>query len=137
MILGKIMQTVVGSNSPNWDRSFGEMLRNRFQSLLLNVFIRPLRFGAKRLLTIARRAAAEFLIPAIFAAFIVEKNPHANIGGDGCFRGSFHSADVVMRVSIDRNDQLFLEQLHRLCGGTVQEICDNVGVTATAVRQRL
>ena len=42
-----------------------------------------------------------------------------------------------MRVSIDRNDQLFLEQLHRLCGGTVQEICDNVGVTATAVRQRL
>ncbi len=42
-----------------------------------------------------------------------------------------------MRVVIDRGDQDFLEQLHRLCGGTIQEICDNVGVTATAVRQRL
>lgn len=42
-----------------------------------------------------------------------------------------------MRVAIDKNDQRFLEQLHRLCGGTVQEICESVGVTATAVRQRL
>lgn len=42
-----------------------------------------------------------------------------------------------MRVVIDRNDQKFLEQLHRLCGGTIQEICEDVGVTATAVRQRL
>lgn len=42
-----------------------------------------------------------------------------------------------MRVSLDRSDQKFLEQLHRLCGGTVQEICDEVGVTATAIRQRL
>ena len=42
-----------------------------------------------------------------------------------------------MRVTIDKNDQKFLEQLHRLCGGTIQEICDDVGVTATAVRQRL
>lgn len=42
-----------------------------------------------------------------------------------------------MRVAIDPNDQDFLEQLHRMCGGTIQEICDAVGVTATAVRQRL
>ena len=42
-----------------------------------------------------------------------------------------------MRVAVDRNDQEFLEQLHRMCGGSVQEICDAVGVTATAVRQRL
>lgn len=42
-----------------------------------------------------------------------------------------------MRVSIDTSDHKFLEQLHRLCGGTVQEICEAVGVTATAVRQRL
>jgi predicted ArsR family transcriptional regulator len=42
-----------------------------------------------------------------------------------------------MRVAIDPNDQNFLEQLHRMCGGTIQEICDAVGVTATAVRQRL
>lgn len=42
-----------------------------------------------------------------------------------------------MRVAIDKNDQKFLEQIHRLCGGTVQEICESVGVTATAVRQRL
>ena len=42
-----------------------------------------------------------------------------------------------MRVAVDRNDQIFLEQLHRMCGGSVREICDNVGVTATAVRQRL
>ena len=42
-----------------------------------------------------------------------------------------------MRVAVDRNDQGFLEQLHRMCGGSVQEICLAVGVTATAVRQRL
>lgn len=42
-----------------------------------------------------------------------------------------------MRVAVDRNDQEFLEQLHRMCGGSVQEICEAVGVTATAVRQRL
>ena len=42
-----------------------------------------------------------------------------------------------MRVAVDRNDQMFLEQLHRMCGGSVQEICESVGVTATAVRQRL
>ena len=39
-MMGKIMKTVVGSNIPKRDRSFGEMVRNRFQSLLLKVFIR-------------------------------------------------------------------------------------------------
>lgn len=42
-----------------------------------------------------------------------------------------------MKIVIDRSDQQFLEQLHRLCGGTIQEICSSVGVTATAIRQRL
>jgi predicted ArsR family transcriptional regulator len=42
-----------------------------------------------------------------------------------------------MRVAIDKNDQNFLEQLHRMCGGSVREICDVIGVTATAVRQRV
>lgn len=42
-----------------------------------------------------------------------------------------------MRTAIDRSDQAFLEELHRLCGGTIQDICASVGVTATAVRQRL
>lgn len=42
-----------------------------------------------------------------------------------------------MRVAIDKNDQSFLEQLHHICGGSVQEICDVIGVTATAVRQRV
>ncbi len=42
-----------------------------------------------------------------------------------------------MRLAIDPNDQNFLEQIHRMCGGTIQEICEAAGVTATAVRQRL
>jgi len=42
-----------------------------------------------------------------------------------------------MRTAIDRNDLSFLEELHGLCGGTIQEICEAIGVTATAVRQRL
>lgn len=39
--------------------------------------------------------------------------------------------------TIDPNDRQFLEQLHRLASATVQEICAELGVTATAVRQRL
>ena len=42
-----------------------------------------------------------------------------------------------MRLAIDRNDQMFLDRLHKMCGGTIQEICDAIGVTATAIRQRL
>ncbi|MBN72239.1 MULTISPECIES: helix-turn-helix transcriptional regulator [Gimesia] len=42
-----------------------------------------------------------------------------------------------MRVSIDENDRSFLLGLNRLKSATIQEICDQEGVTATAVRQRL
>ncbi len=42
-----------------------------------------------------------------------------------------------MKVSLDSNDRQFLDRLHRLEAGTVPEICDEIGVTATAVRQRL
>lgn len=42
-----------------------------------------------------------------------------------------------MRVHLDPGDRDFLEQMHRLGSGTVQEICAHLGVTATAVRQRL
>lgn len=42
-----------------------------------------------------------------------------------------------MRISIDTNDLQFLRRLRRMGTATIQEICDEVGVTATAVRQRL
>ena len=42
-----------------------------------------------------------------------------------------------MKTSLDPNDQRFLGRLHRLGSGTVQEICAELEVTATAVRQRL
>ena len=42
-----------------------------------------------------------------------------------------------MKSSFESNDREFLERLHRLGSGTVQEICIEMGVTATAVRQRL
>ena len=42
-----------------------------------------------------------------------------------------------MKPALDPNDRQFLHRLHRMQGGTVQEICDDVGVTATAVRHRL
>ncbi|MCC7423740.1 MAG: MarR family transcriptional regulator [Planctomycetaceae bacterium] len=42
-----------------------------------------------------------------------------------------------MRSHLDPGDRDFLEQMHRLGSGTVQEICAHLGVTATAVRQRL
>jgi predicted ArsR family transcriptional regulator len=42
-----------------------------------------------------------------------------------------------MKLAIDTSDRNFLDQLHRLGSGTIQELCDLVGVTATAVRQRL
>ncbi|MCA9042575.1 MAG: MarR family transcriptional regulator [Planctomycetaceae bacterium] len=42
-----------------------------------------------------------------------------------------------MKVSLDQNDRQFLEQLNRQGASTVPEICDSLGVTATAVRQRL
>lgn len=42
-----------------------------------------------------------------------------------------------MRTAIDHNDRQFLERLHRLGEGSVQDLCEELGVTATAVRQRL
>src|SRR5262245_57199665 len=42
-----------------------------------------------------------------------------------------------MKVSIDHADRHCLERLHRMGGGTVQSLCQELGVTATAVRQRL
>lgn len=43
-----------------------------------------------------------------------------------------------MRTTIDSDDREFLDQLHRIGpAATIQEICAVLGVTATAVRQRL
>jgi len=42
-----------------------------------------------------------------------------------------------MRAVLEPSDSDFLTQLHRIGPRTVQEICEAVGVTATAVRQRL
>ena len=42
-----------------------------------------------------------------------------------------------MRSAIDPHDREFLDQLHRSGPATIQEICTVLGVTATAVRQRL
>jgi len=42
-----------------------------------------------------------------------------------------------MKNSLDPQDRDFLDQLNRMGSGTVQEICEELGVTATAVRQRL
>lgn len=42
-----------------------------------------------------------------------------------------------MRTSIDENDRSFLLGLNRLKSATINEICEQEGVTATAVRQRL
>ena len=42
-----------------------------------------------------------------------------------------------MKPALETNDREFLEQLHRLGAVTIQDICDAIGVTATAVRQRL
>lgn len=42
-----------------------------------------------------------------------------------------------MKNAIDPHDREFLNQLNRMGSGTVHEICEELGVTATAVRQRL
>lgn len=44
---------------------------------------------------------------------------------------------MAMRVNLDEPDRNFLATLHRLVAPTVQDICAEAGVTATAVRQRL
>ena len=42
-----------------------------------------------------------------------------------------------MKANLDASDRQFLDRLHRLDAGTDPEICEDIGVTATAVRQRL
>ncbi|HUG93536.1 MAG TPA: transcriptional regulator [Planctomycetaceae bacterium] len=42
-----------------------------------------------------------------------------------------------MKAVLDSKDRQFLERLHRLGPATVQDMCADLGVTSTAVRQRL
>ena len=42
-----------------------------------------------------------------------------------------------MKHTLEPHDRDFLDQLNRMGSGTVQDICEELGVTATAVRQRL
>ena len=42
-----------------------------------------------------------------------------------------------MKHAIDQADRQFLDELHRLGPAMVQDVCTAIGVTATAVRQRL
>ncbi len=44
---------------------------------------------------------------------------------------------IDMQTSPQNSDQQFLARLNRLGDSTVQELCDDLGVTATAIRQRL
>jgi predicted ArsR family transcriptional regulator len=44
---------------------------------------------------------------------------------------------TAMSERLDSADRDFLRRLHRREAATVQELCDELGVTATAVRQRL
>jgi len=46
-------------------------------------------------------------------------------------------AERTMRLALDEGDRAFLRELHRLRAANVQELCRALGVTATAVRQRL
>jgi len=48
-----------------------------------------------------------------------------------------HEMSNVMNISLEPKDRDFLQRLNRLGGGTIQELCDDLGVTPTAVRQRL
>lgn len=53
--------------------------------------------------------------------------------GDGCTLTGLGP----MKTSIEPGDEQFLQQLHRLGKGSIQSLCRVLGVTATAVRQRL
>ena len=46
-------------------------------------------------------------------------------------------AQTVMKKTLENQEREFLERLQRLGRATVQEICQDLGVTATAVRHRL
>lgn len=51
------------------------------------------------------------------------------IGGVKC--------DLIMSASLDSRDREILEHLHRVGGADIQELCDQLGVTRNAVRQRV
>jgi len=53
------------------------------------------------------------------------------------FVDSFKYCISTMKILIDPNDREFLRRLHKLGPSTVQDICDEEQVTATAIRQRL
>jgi predicted ArsR family transcriptional regulator len=42
-----------------------------------------------------------------------------------------------MKITLESNDQRFLQRLHQIGGGTIHDIGVDAGVTATAVRHRL
>jgi len=42
-----------------------------------------------------------------------------------------------MKISVEEGDAQFLQRLHQARTGTIHELCETSGVTATAVRQRL
>ena len=42
-----------------------------------------------------------------------------------------------MQIHVDPADQRFLARLNRLGHATISQLCDELNVTATAVRQRL
>jgi predicted ArsR family transcriptional regulator len=44
---------------------------------------------------------------------------------------------MSMRSTLDQDDLAFLRELHRVRAANVQELCGALGVTATAIRQRL
>jgi predicted ArsR family transcriptional regulator len=44
---------------------------------------------------------------------------------------------IEMRSGLDTSDLQFLRMLHRLGASSVQQLCEKMGVTATAVRQRI
>jgi predicted ArsR family transcriptional regulator len=48
-----------------------------------------------------------------------------------------HKRQAIMQLTISQHDRELLEQLVRMGEGTVASLCDALGVTATAVRQRL
>ena len=54
----------------------------------------------------------------------------------------FHNALVwflsfIMSSPLDARDREILEHLHQAAGGDIQALCDLLGVTRTAIRQRI
>ena len=45
--------------------------------------------------------------------------------------------ELEMRTALESTDAHFLRRLHRMGASSVQQLCDQMGVTATAIRQRI